>query len=279
MDKLVFIEEKVGELRASEVKVAKCILSDPDSVIHSSISELADKAGVSDPTVLRFCRALGFNGFQDFKIHLAQSLIPQIKNIHEAVDGTEKAPELVKKVFESNITAIRKTLNTLDYDELKTSINLIAHSSRILLHGVGGSAAVAMDAHHKFFRLGIPCEWFEDTHMAVMAASMMKSTEVFIAISHSGSTKDIVEVLKVANKTGAETISIVSTLKSPVSKVSKHVLCVDAPETNFKFEPMTSRIAQLSVIDALAVGVSLMRSDEVLENLKKSRAALIDKRY
>ncbi|MDD4396817.1 MAG: MurR/RpiR family transcriptional regulator, partial [Sphaerochaetaceae bacterium] len=162
---------------------------------------------------------------------------------------------------------------------LKTSINLIAHSSRILLHGVGGSAAVAMDAHHKFFRLGIPCEWYEDTHMAVMAASMMKSSEVFIAISHSGSTKDIVEVLKVANKTGAETISIVSTLKSPVSKVSKHVLCVDAPETNFKFEPMTSRIAQLSVIDALAVGVSLMRSDEVLENLKKSRAALIDKRY
>lgn len=108
---------------------------------------------------------------------------------------------------------------------------------------------------------------------------MMKPGEIFIAISHSGSTKDVVEVLNVANKSQAETISIVSTIKSPVTKVSKHVLCVDAPETNFKFEPMTSRIAQLSVIDAIAVGVSLMRSDEVLDNLRKSRAALIDKRY
>lgn len=112
-----------------------------------------------------------------------------------------------------------------------------------------------------------------------MAASMMKQGEVFIVISHSGSTKDIVDVINVANKSGGETISIVSVMKSPVTKVSKHVLCVEAPETNFKFEPMTARIAQLSVIDFLAVGVSLIRSDEVLDNLRKSRVALIDKRY
>ena len=279
MAQLSFIEYNINRLRKSEVKVAEYILSSAAEVIHFSVSELADKADVSEPTVIRFCRSLGFKGFQDFKIHLAQALIPTVRNIHESVDGDEKVPELIKKVFDANIAAIRNTLGTLDYEAVSEAVSLIAKSEKIIFHGFGGSAVVAMDAYHKFFRIGIPCEWFNDAHMAVMAAAMMKPNQVFLVISHSGSSRDVVESLKVASATGAETVAIVSQQKSPVSKVAKLTLCVDSSETNVKFEPMSSRIAQLSVVDVLSVGVALLRSDEVIANLTKARKALVEKRY
>jgi DNA-binding MurR/RpiR family transcriptional regulator len=279
MAQLSFIENNISRLRKSEVKVADCILASAGEVIHYSVSELADKADVSEPTVIRFCRGLGFKGFQDFKIHLAQALIPTVRNIHESVDGDEQVPELIKKVFDANIAAIRNTLGTLDYEVVSETVALLARSEKIIFHGFGGSAVVAMDAYHKFFRIGITCEWFNDAHMAVMAAAMMKPNQVFLVISHSGSSRDVVEALKVAADAGAETVAIVSQQKSPVSKVAKHILCVDSPETNVKFEPMSSRIAQLSVVDVLSVGVALLRSEEVISNLIKSRKALVEKRY
>lgn len=279
MGQLSFIEQSIDQLRKSEVKVADTILAKPDQVIHFSVSELADMARVSEPTVIRFCRALGFKGFQDFKIYLAQALIPAFRNIHESVDGDEKTPELIKKVFDANTSAIINTKNTLDYNELNTVIQLISRSSKIIFYGLGGSAVIAMDGYHKFFRIGIPCEWFTDSHMASMAAAMMQENQVFIAISHSGSSRDVVEALKVANQAGAETVAVVSQKKSPVSKTARHVLCVHSTETNFKFEPMSSRIAQLCVIDVLSVGVSIIRSENVVENLNKARKSLVEKRY
>ncbi|MCX7788013.1 MAG: MurR/RpiR family transcriptional regulator [Spirochaetes bacterium] len=279
MAELGFIADQLHRLRKSEVKVAEWVLSSPDEVIHFSVSELADRVGVSEPTVIRFCRGLGFKGFQDFKIHLAQTLIPSARSIHEIVNGTEEPPELIKKVFEANIKAIQNTLSTLDYRSVDTVVKILSKSEKIIFFGLGGSAVVAMDAYHKFFRIGIPCEWFSDSHMAIMASSMMRKNQTLIAISHSGSSKDVVETIEEAKKAGAETVAIVSQKKSPVTKLVHYVLCVDSPETNYKFEPMSSRIAQLSVIDVLSVGVAFLRSDEVLENLAKSRKALVAKRY
>ena len=188
-------------------------------------------------------------------------------------------PELIKKVFESNISAIRNSLNTIDTVAFEKSIEVIAKSKQIVFFGCGGSGAVAMDAYHKFFRVGIPSIWLNDSHMAAMASTMMDEGHVLLAISHSGSTKDIVDALCYANEKKAATIAIVSQQKSPVSKIAQNVLCVDSPEKYFKPEPMSSRIAQLSVIDALCVGVSLIRKEAVLKNLNLTRKALINKRY
>ncbi len=268
-----------SNLRKSEMKVADVILEHPEAAIHFSVSELAELAGVSDPTVIRFCRGLGFKGFQDFKINLAQSIIPEIRNIHETVNRGENVPDLVKKVFDANIAAIQSTLGTLDFQAVEAAINELSVASRIMFFGLGNSAVVAKDAYHKFFRTGIPCQWFEDTHMAMMAASIMQPGEALIVISHSGSTTDIVDVLDVAAKAGASTIAIVSHHKSPVSSVATHTLCVASSETEYKFEPMASRIAQLSVIDVLSVGVTMQRSEEYIANLDKSRKALVRKRY
>ena len=273
------IMNNYNSLRKSEMKVADIILEHPEAAIHFSVSELAELAGVSDPTVIRFCRSLGFKGFQDFKINLAQSIIPDIRNIHETVNRGENVPDLVRKVFDANIAAIQSTLGTLDFQAVEAAINELSGAGRIMFFGLGNSAVVAKDAYHKFFRTGIPCQWFEDTHMAMMAASIMGPGEALVVISHSGSTTDIVDVLEVAAKAGAKTLAIVSHHKSPVSSVATHTLCVASTETEYKFEPMASRIAQLSVIDVLSVGVTMQRSEEYIANLDKSRKALVRKRY
>ncbi len=279
MDNLTFISGNMQNLRKSEVKVAQYVLQHPNEVVHYSISGLADLVGVSDPTVIRFCRAVGFKGFQDFKIFLAQSVIPTVRTIHEAMDGNEEVPDLVRKVFESNTNAIMSTLSTLDHPVLERMIETFSKAEKILFFGLGGSAVIAMDAYHKFFRVGIGCEYFTDSHMAIMAASMMKPSQVFVVISHSGATRDIVKALEVARQAGAVTLAIVSHEKTPVARAADAVLTVASYESHYRFEPMSSMIAQMSVIDVLAVGVSLNRREETIENLNKTRIALASERY
>lgn len=277
--RLSFIEDNIGKLRRSEVKVAEFIPEHAQEVVHFSLSELAERVGVSEPTVMRFCRSLGFSGWQTFKIHLAQATIPQVRNIHESIEESDPPPELVAKVCRANIAAIEETLNVLDFKAVERAIDALAAAEKVIFHGFGGSAAVAMDAHHKFFRTSIPCEYIVDAHMAIMGAAMMNERQVFLAISHSGASRDVVEVLKVAAEAGATTIAIVSHSKSPVSKIADVTLRVAAQETDVKFEPMASRIAQLCIVDILTVGVELRHKDEFYANLAKTRAALASKRF
>ena len=273
------VQTHLEDLRNSEKKVALVVLGSPDKVIYQSISELADNAGTSEPTVLRFCRALGFRGYHDLKIHLAQDLVPEMKNIHEDVVSGDDAAALIRKVLNANVIAINTTLDILDPGMVGRAIQALARAKRIDFFGLGGSGAVAMDAHHKFFRLGISCGWQSDSHMQAMIAALMTPKNVVVAISHSGSSKDIVEALQIAKTNGATTIAIVSHRKSPVASLADIALFVHAKETGFKPEPMSSRIAQLSVIDVLAVGVALKKRQSFVASVQKTREALVGKRY
>ena len=273
------VQTHLDDLRNSEKKVALVVLGSPDKVIYQSISELADNAGTSEPTVLRFCRALGFRGYHDLKIHLAQDLVPEMKNIHEDVVSGDDAAALIRKVLNANVIAINTTLDILDPGMVGRAIQALARAKRIDFFGLGGSGAVAMDAHHKFFRLGISCGWQSDSHMQAMTAALMTPKNVVVAISHSGSSKDIVEALQIAKTNGATTIAIVSHRKSPVASLADIALFVHAKETGFKPEPMSSRIAQLSVIDVLAVGVALKKRQSFVASVQKTREALVGKRY
>ena len=273
------VQTHLDDLRNSEKKVALVVLGSPEKVIYQSISELAENAGTSEPTVLRFCRALGFRGYHDLKIHLAQDLVPEMKNIHEDVVSGDDAAALIRKVLNANVIAINTTLDILDPGMVGRAIQALARAKRIDFFGLGGSGAVAMDAHHKFFRLGISCGWQSDSHMQAMSAALMTPKNVVVAISHSGSSKDIVEALQIAKANGAATIAIVSHRKSPVASLVDVPLCVHAKETGFKPEPMSSRIAHLSVIDVLAVGVALKKRQSFVASVQKTREALVGKRY
>jgi DNA-binding MurR/RpiR family transcriptional regulator len=268
-----------GSLRQSERRVAAFVLDRPEEVLYLSVSELADRSKTSDPTVIRFCRALGFSGFQEFKIGLARQMVPAQKSIHEEAEVGDDPSALVRKVFAANAAAIHQTAQVLDPKEVGRALDALEAAQRVEFYGMGGSGMVALDAYHKFFRLGMACTALVDPHMQAMSAAVLRPGDVAVVISHSGATKDIVESLKVAKGAGATTIGIVSHQVCPVAALSDIRLCCSTREVGFKQEPMSSRIAQLSVVDVLAVGLALRRRELVVENLEKARTAIANKRY
>jgi len=274
---LQVIQGYLEDLRNSEKKVAQYVLTSPAKVIYQSISEVAENAGTSEPTVIRFCRALGFSGFQDLKIQLAQDLVPQIKNIHEDVEPKDDTSTLIRKIFQANINALNTTFEILNPEIVDKAINTLAKAKRIEFFGMAGPGIVAKDAHNKFFRLGISCAYYTDPQMQNMSASLMDSKSVLVIISHSGAVKDQIEAMEIAKAAGATTIAVVSHRKSPAAKMADIPLCVYARESSFKPEPISARIAAICVIDVLFVGVALKRREEFVANLHKTRKALVNK--
>ena len=274
---LQVIQGYLEDLRNSEKKVAQYVLTSPAKVIYQSISEVAENAGTSEPTVIRFCRALGFSGFQDLKIQLAQDLVPEIKNIHEDVEPGDDTPTLIRKIFQANINALNTTFEILNPEIVDKAIHTLAKAKRIDFFGMAGPGIVAKDAHNKFFRLGISCAYYTDPQMQNMSAALMDSKSVLVIISHSGAIKDQIEAMEIAKAAGATTIAIVSHRRSPAAKMADIPLCVYARESSFKPEPISARIAAICVIDVLFVGVALKRREEFVANLHKTRKALVNK--
>lgn len=279
LDPLLLIQMNYDSFRKSEKRVADYILRVPHEIVNLSITNLAEKCQVSETSVIRFCKKNGYSGYQNLKINIAMSVIAPSKQIHEVATHTDSTYDLIHKVMTANKTAIENTVQLLNPEQVERAIEAISKSKRLEFYGMGGSGAVAIDAQHKFFKYGISCIAYSDTHMQAMSASTMQKGDIAFAISHGGSSIDLVESLKVAREAGATTIAITGSIKSPITKVADIILAAVAKEQSFKLEPMSSRIAQLCIIDVLAIGVALRKSKVVLSNLQKSRKAVASKRY
>ena len=277
-DTLTLIRSSLDSLRNSEKKVAKCVLKDPEAVITTSITELAERARTSEPTVIRFCRRLGLDGYMELRLNLARDL-PSAQYIFENVGDSDSLAEIAGKILNSHREAITNTLNKLNLDDLDAATRALRSARRIEFYGLGGSAIVALDAHHKFFRLGIPCVTYDDPHMQVMSAALLSPTDVVVAVSHTGSTKDIIESVKVARKAGAKVIGILGSENAPLSKICDIALSVFSREAALRLAPMTSRLVQLAVIDVLFVTVAMHDFSATRERLDKVKRSLVGKRY
>ena len=273
------IKETYTTFRKSEKRIADYVLGQPDQVIRHSIAKLSKECNVSEASVIRFCKAIGCEGFQDFKIQLAMCLIPASKQIHEDVSFSDPTSEMIHKVMNSDVQAIIDTMQYLDPKKIDEAISIISKTKRLELYGVGGSGCVAMDGQHKFFKLGFSCVAYIDPHMQAMSASTLKKGDVVIGISHTGFSKDTIDSLRIAQEAEATTICITGGIESPILKYTDIPLIVIAREQVFKPEPMSSRIAQLSIIDALSIGVAMRKKDRILSNLEKTRKAISTKRY
>ncbi len=260
-------------MRKSEVKVANYVLENPDSVIHMRIVDLAQEAMVSEPTIVRFCRALGLNGFQQFKVRLAQSnsSTPNIGQF--AITGDDTSSEIVKKIFDTSINQIIKVSNYLDVQQFSDAVQALMKSKRVEFYGFGASGAVALDAMHKFFRLQFSAVAYSDPHMQSMSAVTLDKHDVVVAISQSGRTKDLLHSMQMAQNQGAKVISL-SPPNTPVSEQADIPIYVHINEDTDVFTPMTSRIAHLLVIDCLAVGVAQSKGPEFGEHLARIKNSL-----
>ena len=277
-DTLSLIRSSLDSLRNSEKKVAKCVLGDPGAVITSSITELAEKAGTSEPTVIRFCRRLGLSGYMELRLNLARDL-PSAQTIFENVSASDSLAEIAGKILNSHREALNNALNRVHLDDLDVAVNALGKARRIEFYGVGGSGVVARDAHHKFFRLGIPCVVYDDPHMQVMSAALLGAEDVVMAFSHTGSTKDVIDSVRIARKAGAAIIGILGSESAPLIKLCDITLSVYSREAAVRLAPMTSRLVQLAIIDVLFVAVAMRNFDTTKERLDQVKRSLVEKRY
>lgn len=260
-------------------EIAQYILDNPKQVVHNSITELAEVTNCSETTIFRLCKQMRFQGFQDLKISIAKELVEiPTQNIHEEISPDDTKLTVLQKVFQSHIDALQDTMHLVDERDLEYAISLLSQSSKIEFYGNGGSAAIALDAYHKFIRVGIPCSYQIDNHFQIMSASLLPKNSVIIAISHSGINKDLLSVLKIAKEKGANIIAITSYKKSTLSQIADITLYTSSKETELRTEASSSRIAQLALLDALFVGVSMNNQEGTLENLQIIRKAISQKR-
>ncbi|HAQ07192.1 MAG TPA: RpiR family transcriptional regulator [Bacillus bacterium] len=276
---MVKIKAIYSSLSVKEKTVADYILNNPKEIIHLSITEFSENSSVAEATIFRFCKRLGFRGYQAFKIALASEVVEPIQNIHEEIKEEDKVLTLANKVFAGHIEAIKDTLNLLDEKVLEDIVEVLSAATRIDFYGSGGSSAIALDGYHKFLRTGINCNAHSDGHQQIISAALLRPGQAAIGISHSGSNKDVIEALRIAKANGAATIAITNHYKSPLTKEADYVLYTTSRETYFRSEALASRLVQLSLIDVLHVAVSLRKQEETLGNLQKIREAISIKRY
>jgi len=264
-------------LRKSEQKVADVVLEDPDGSVQSSIQAIAAKAGVSEPTVIRFCRALDCVGFQQFKLRLAQDLASRGTFFYEDVTSNDSSKELASKIIDGTIASMMQMKNQFNDSALDNAIRLYDECERIEFHGSGGSAIVAEDAQLKFFRLGKPAIAYNDPHIQQAAAALYNDKTLMVAISHSGRSSDILTAVDIAKKARAKVLSVTAT-KSPLSEASDVHLSVDLIEDSDIFSPVKSRMGQMLMLDMLSVGIAVRGGEEMLQQLSRAKRA-IDSRF
>ncbi|MCV6612316.1 MAG: transcriptional regulator HexR [Amphritea sp.] len=278
MNLLVQIRDRLESLNKSERKVAQVILRDPNTATRLTIAALAQAASVSEPTVNRFCRNFEAKGYPDFKIQLAQSLAEGTPYVSRSVEPDDTAEQYSDKIFSSTIAALDSTRKEVDAKLVTKAVDYLSQAKQISFFGLGASAAVAMDAQHKFFRFNLPVAHYDDVMMMRMVAAAARTGDVIVIISYTGRTRDLVEVAEIARESGATVVGITSE-NSPLAKVSTVVLSVPCPEDTDVYMPMTSRIVQLTLLDVLATGVILRRGTDFQGHLKKIKDSLKATRY
>ena len=277
------IKASLPSLAPAEQRVGKLCLADPRAFAKLPVTELADRAHVSKPTVVRFCRSVGYDGLSDFKLKLAGTVNEGVPFIHRSVDTDDKTGDVMVKVIDNTVAAFLRYRNDASTMAIEKAVLALvdAYSAgrQIQFFGVGNSGIVAQDAQHKFFRLGINTTAYSDGHMQVMSASILGPGDCVVVISNSGRTRDLMDACDIARKNGATTI-VITASGSPLASAGHIHLSADHPEGFDKYSPMVSRLLHLMIIDILATCVALrIGSSKLQPLLREMKHNLRNKRY
>jgi len=245
--------------------------------MHLSMAQVAQACGVSDTTVLRFCRNAGFHGYTDLKLSIARDLTSPTQVIHDDITGDDPPAVIARKVFMSNIQAMYDTLEVLDEQALVQAITLLQNAEQILIVGVGTSIPIVQGMYNMLMRLGLNCKAQTDSYLQLMEVALLGPDDVVVGISQSGSSKDPVYTLQQAKANGASTICITGNAQSPITKYADVTLLSVAREA--RIEAIASRLAQMSIADALYVIVALNNIDVAVHNEKLIWDALLPKMF
>ncbi len=278
MNMLENIQSQLERLSKSERKVADTILRAPQEAIHKSIATLAAEAGVSEPTVNRFCRRLDTRGFPDFKLLLAQSLATGTPWVNRNVDENDDVKAYSDKIFESAMASLDQVRNGLDINAVNRAVDWLSQAKKISFFGLGSSSTVAHDAMNKFLRFNVPVFWSDDIVLQRMSCMNSSEGDVVVLFSHTGRTRQIVELARLAHENEAMVIAV-TTANTPLAHEAGLALLLDVPEDTDVYIPMVSRLAQLTLLDVLATGFTLRRGAKFRDNLKRVKEALRESRF
>jgi RpiR family carbohydrate utilization transcriptional regulator len=277
------IQAALPSLAPAEQRVGRLCLADPRAFAKLPVSELADRSHVSKPTVVRFCRSVGYDGLADFKLKLAGTVNEGVPFIHRSVDVDDKIGDVMVKVIDNTVAALLKYRNEASTMAMERAVVALVEAYKagrqIQFFGVGNSGIVAQDGQHKFFRLGVNTTAYSDGHMQVMSASVLRAGDCVVVISNSGRTRDLMDACDIARKNGATTI-VITASGSPLASAGHIHLSADHPEGFDKYSPMVSRLMHLMILDILATAVALRIGSATLGPLlSEMRQNLRSKRY
>lgn len=264
-------------LTRAERQVADSVLQDAQDIIYGSVTDLAERAGVGETSVLRFCRHIGYSGFQEFKLALAQELArPEIENTDN--DGNH-ATSLYDQLTHRNIRLIEETAAFLEEEELNRGVQMLLRAKRVAFFGVGSSGLTAEDARYRFLRVGLVVEAIPDSHLATVRAALLDADDVLVVISVSGSTIDTVDVTRLAKENGAKVVCITNHTKSPITRFADVLLLGSSREGPTEGSALSSKMIQLHILDLLFEAVLLELGDRGRELLQRTAESVSAKLY
>jgi DNA-binding MurR/RpiR family transcriptional regulator len=277
---LIRVRGAMPSLRPAEQRVAEAVLSDPGGISESSITTVARRCQTSETTVLRFCRAIGLAGYPELRIALARAA--QWEETDQSsgapstgqISPTDSLNDVVAKITHADARSIEDTGAAIDLEVLQSAVTAVATAGRVDIYGVGASGMVCADLHQKLHRLGLVSFYWPDAHLSLSSAAMLTPSDVAIAVSHTGSTIETIEPLRIARMHGATTIAITNFGSAPIAAEADLVLVTAARETTFRSGAMSSRIAQLALVDCLFAGVAQRSYDQAIQSLDSSYAVL-----
>ncbi len=286
MSMLERVKASMPALPPAEQRVAKLLLADPRAFATLPVGELAERSHVSKPTVVRFCRSVGYDGLADFKLKLAGTVNEGVPFVHRAVDEDDKPGDLIVKVIDNAVAAMLKFRNDAAshaFDQAIAALTATAAAHRrIEFYGVGNSGIVAQDAQHKFFRLGVHTGASSDGHVQVMSATMLGAGDCAVVFSNSGRSRDLIDAADIARRKGA-TVIVLTASGSPLAQWTlahnQVLLAADHPEDADRYSPMVSRLLHLLVVDVLTTGVALRLGAGSRPALQEIKRNLRAKRY
>lgn len=276
---LLLISSIYQSLSKAEQKVADVVQNDAENTVYSSITDLAESAEVGETTVIRFCRKLGFHGFQEFKLAIAQDLVSPSQQVYGKIEEDDEIGVMSSKITANNMNTLQDTDQLLKSSDLHRVTDVLISGRRVFFFGVGSSGLTATDAQYRFMRLGFDAHCAVDSHVIAMNCSLVGEGDIVFGISTSGSTKDLVDAIRIAKENGAFVICLTNHARSPITSYADAVLLAAAKESPLQGGAFSSKIAQIHVLDILSTIVSIKRRDMTFNALEHTAKAVLDKLY
>lgn len=273
---LLKIRTKYQSLTEAAKRVADYILNNYSEALYLSISEFAKKCDVSESTITKFIKTIGYSGFHELKIYLARgtNLMQTSDIIYGEISLDDNVESICNKIFYNNVEALKDTLRILDFGSIERVAELILKAKRVDFYGLGSSSVATVNAKMRLYRLGITCFTYNDPHEQIVSASLLKKGDVAIGISNSGKSSDVVKALNVSKQSGAHTVCITNYDNTPITKYADIKLFTSTKDSEELNESLHARIAELSLLDALYVCIASKMKKQALNNLRKTSEAI-----